>query len=186
MQWKKQFVFLGTAILMFSQASILFAQDLAKKDQSRSNIEEFSSQSGALVEKEFIDIGEFKKCKVKVAKFTDLITNSSTKGVRFELEVKGKYSVDSKIGFLDNDEVEALQTSITILIEKVVSTVPSNYKEVAYTSRSGFQAGCYWSDNKWKGFLKIEKYDKDSYVWFSPNDLAMLSEIIGQARSQLN
>jgi hypothetical protein len=56
-----------------------FAQQPKVKEQEMSNAEKFSERSGSLIQKEFIDIGEVKKCELKVIRFTDLVNNQKTK-----------------------------------------------------------------------------------------------------------
>jgi len=178
---KYLFVFSMVVLLSFCNT---FSQDLNKK-QSQSEIEGFTSQDGILLQKEFIDVGEFKKCKINIAIFTDLLANISKKGIRFEYEVKGKYSNDTKIAFLDVDEIDALIKSITIIKENVLPQIKNNYTEIQYTSRGGFIAGCYWSDKSWTGFMKIEKYDKDSYMWFKSTEFDQLLTVLNNAKLKL-
>ena len=45
------------------------------KDKELSNAEVFSAKAGALMQKDFVEIGTLKKCKIQVVYFTDLISN---------------------------------------------------------------------------------------------------------------
>ena len=47
--------------------ALSFAQQAAKtKDQEQSNAEKFSERAGSLIQKEFIDIGNLKKCDLLI------------------------------------------------------------------------------------------------------------------------
>jgi len=153
------------------------------KEKELSNAEKFSSKSGTLIEKEFIDVGTLKKAEIKVIHYTDLISNESVSALRFEYEVAGSYSSDTKIASLDADEIDGLIKSIKMMQEKVFTSTPTNYTEVTYKSRGGFEAGCYWSKGDWSTYLKLEKYDGKSYVFLKKDDFPELLTLLEKAKT---
>ena len=155
------------------------------KEKDQSNAEVFSAKAGTLMQKEFIEIGTLKKCKIQVLYFTDLISNTKESALKFEYEVASSYSTDTKAAILDPDEVDGLMKSIKLMQEKVIPTTPSNYTEVYYRSRGGFEGGCFTSKGTWSTYLKLEKYDSKSYVWLSVEDLATLYTYLEQAKVKL-
>lgn len=169
--------------ILFSTVSI--AQIDKEKEIERSNIEKFSNRSGVLIQKEFEDIGSIKKCQVQIAVFTDLISNQVTKGVRFEYEYKNSYTSDTKLALLDEDEISSFITSLTLIKEKVLPSSPTNYTEVSYKSRSGFEGGCFKSKNSWSIYIKLEKYDSNSYVFMDQQDIDTLLDLMKLAKSKL-
>lgn len=169
-------------ILIFLSVSIVFSQT---KEQELSNAEKFSGKAGTLIQKEFIDIGEIKGAKIKVIHYSDLIGETKTSSLRFESESVGKYTSSSKIAVLDSDEIEGLIKSIKIIQEKVFPSTPSSYSEVTFRSRGGFEAGCYWGKDKWETYLKLEKYDKDSYVFLGVEDFPALLALLEAAKLKL-
>jgi len=62
------------------------------KEVEVSNAEKFSTSSGALIKKDYLEIGDIKGAKVQVVKFQDLISDKSTSAIKFEYEVKSSYS----------------------------------------------------------------------------------------------
>lgn len=176
---KKIILIFGLVVL----GQFSFCQQVGKaKEQEISNAEKFSERAGTLVQKEFIDIGTLKKCEIRVAKFTDLISGQKSSAVRFEYEYKGSYTSDTKIAMLDEDEIDGLMKSIKIIQEKVLPTVTSNYIEVNFRSRSGFAAGCFSKKDSWTTFMKLERYDSNSYVFMDKDDLAQLLAILQKAK----
>lgn len=156
----------------------------AQQEKVRSNIENFSSISGTLVEKEYIPIGFInKEVEMKIIKLSDLIGHKSISGV--QIEYKNKYSTDSKTNFLDKDEIESLINSIAIIKDQINEEIPQNYKEIIFSSRSGLQAGCYWSKNKWTAFIKIEKRDSNSYAFISIEELDEFSNQLTKVKIKL-
>ena len=69
--------------------------------------------------------------------------------------------------------------------EKVFAMTPTNYTEVTYRSRGGFEAGCYWSKGDWATYLKLEKYDGKSYVFLKKDDFLALLALLEKAKTML-
>ena len=113
---------------------------------------------------------------------TDLISNSKSSGLRFETQ-----SSDTKIAVLDADEVDALIKAIKILTNKVLNSSRTNYTEVNFISRCGFEAGCYFDKDKvsWTAYLKLVKYESNSYVWLDKVDFTLLLSLLTSARAQM-
>lgn len=175
------FLFLAS---LFS--SSLVAQD-AKTVKTQSQTDEFSAQTGTLFQKEFVDVGKIKGLKVQVQRTTDLLTKKSLNGIRFEYEYQASYGSDTKISVIDKDEVAALESSLVMIKSTIMPSTMANYTEVAFTSRSGFQAGCYNEAGKpdWTPFVKVEKFDSKSYVFMKAEDLDQLIALIQSAKAQL-
>jgi hypothetical protein len=169
-----------TILLIVSKAN--FAQT---KEQELSNAEKFSAKAGALIQKEFLELGSVGDAKISVIYFTDLITNTKQSALKFEYESAGKYSSSTKAAVLDADEIDGLIKSIKIIQDKIFPTATANYTEVSFKSRGGFDAGCYWSKGTWSTYLKLEKYDKDSYVFLNREDFTTLLGLLEQAKTKL-
>lgn len=172
--------------LAFIGASLItFAQQPKAKDQETSNAEKFSERAGSLIKKEFIDIGEIKKCELKVIHYSDLMTNQKTSALKFEYEYKSSYSSDTKAAVLDADEIDGLIKSIKIIQEKIFPSTPANYSEVSFRSRSGYEAGCFSKKDSWSTYMKLEKFDSNSYVFMDKDDLSKLLTLLEQAKAKL-
>ncbi len=175
-------------ILLFSLLIVSVIQlnaQAASKEKEQSNAEIFSAKSGALMQKEFIDLDKIKSCEIQVIHFTDLISGSKESGLKFSMDVASSYSTDTKSAMLDSDEIEGLMKSIRLIQEKVLVTTPSTYTEVYYRSRSGFEAGCFTSKGSWSCYLKLERYDSKSYVWINAEELTSLYTILEQAKLKM-
>jgi hypothetical protein len=165
-------------------ATLTFAQTKEKENQ-QSNAEKFSERAGTLIQKEFINIGDIKKCELNVIHFTDLISNQKTSALRFEYDYEGSSTSDTKRAVLDADEIDGLIKSIKIIQEKILPSTPSNYSEVSFRSRSGFEAGCYSKKDNWSAYMKLEMYDSNSYVFIDKDDLGQLLTLLENAKSKL-
>ena len=171
-----------TLFIFILNTSYNYAQT---KEKELSNAEKFSIKAGALIQKEFVEVGSVKDAKISIIYFTDLITNTKQSALRFEYESVGKYSTDTKSALLDADEIDGLIKSVKIMQEKIFPSLASNYTEVSFKSRGGFDAGCYWSKGNWSTYLKLEKYDKDSYVFLDKEDFQILLKLLEQAKAKL-
>jgi hypothetical protein len=164
------------SIILFTYSS--FSQQLEK---NLSKSEEFSQKAGLLVERNFSDIGSVQGVQIQVMKVKDLISGTEFKSLRFEYVFKSSYSTDTKIAVLDSDEIEGLIKSLNFIKTNVHNSTRESYSEITFTSRTGFKAGCYWDNGKWKNFMKLEKFDSKSSVYFGQNEFNSLITYIEQA-----
>ncbi len=155
------------------------------KQKELSHAEKFSSKAGTLIQKVFLDVGTIKKAEIKVIHYTDLVSSRTVSSLTFEHEVANSYSTDTKVASLDADEIDGLIKSIKMMQEKVFTSTPTNYTEVSYRSRGGFEAGCYWSKKDWQTYLKLEKYDSKSYVFLKKDDFPELLSLLQKAKTML-
>jgi|CXWL01.1.fsa_nt_gi hypothetical protein len=154
-------------------------------EKEQSQLESLAAKSGVVHERQYIDVGEVKGIKVQIYRITDLVSKFSVSGVRFEATVRSSYSSDQKIAVLDADEIDAVIKTIEVLKANIFPTARESYTEVEYRSRGGFEAGAYFSDGKWTGFVKLEKYDSKSIVFMKPEDLDSLLTLLQTAKTRL-
>ena len=179
--YKKNLI-IAAAVCLFSLE--IYAQ-APTKEKEQSNAEAFSARAGTLMQKEFIEIGTVKKAKVQVVYYTDLISNIKKSALKFEYDFVSSYSTDTKVAVLDLDEIDGLMKSIKLMQDKVMLTIPANYTEVYYRSRGGFEGGCFTSKGAWSCYLKLEKYDSNSYVWLESADLTTLYRMLEQSKAKM-
>jgi hypothetical protein len=173
-----------TVILLCFISSCGFAQQNESKDLS--NAEQFSAKSGTLIQKVSLPIGTVKKCDIKVMEYTDLITNSKEKALKLSYDVASSYSTDTKTAILDTDEIDGLMKSIKLMTESVMLNIPTDYTEVSFKSRGGFEAGCFLSKGAWSCYLKLEKFDGKSYVWIDQEDLLIFYDLLSQSKAKMH
>ena len=155
------------------------------EEKELSNAEQFSATAGTLIQKVFFTIGTFKKCELQVIEYTDLISNTKQKALKLSYDVVSSYSTDTKTAVLDTDEIDGLMKSIKLMQEKVMLTVPTEYTEVSFKSRGGFEAGCFVSKEAWSSYLKLEKYDSKSYIWIEKDDLTTFYDFLSEAKVKM-
>ncbi|WP_192822788.1 hypothetical protein [Rufibacter sp. LB8] len=156
-----------------------------KADQSKADL--FSAKSGTLIEKEFLDVGKVKGVEVQVMVLKDLINAAKTSAVRFSAVTGSGYSAGTKLGSVDADELDGLIKSIKLIQSSLLTSTPANYTEVSFTSRGGFEAGCYYSQDKkkWSAYLKLSRFDSNSMVFMSPEELVQVLTLLEQAKAKL-
>jgi len=165
--------------------ALAFGQDTKQAEVSNADL--FSAQAGALIEKQFLTIGTVKGIEVNVLKITNLMTNTTTTALRFQYEVKGQYTSDTKIAVLDSDELDGLIKSIKTLQTVVLPSTKEVYTEVAFKSRTGFEAGAFFSleKGKWTAYLQLKKFDSKSMVFITPEDLGQILALVESARQKM-
>ncbi len=151
-----------------------------------SNAELFSSKSGTLFEKEFVDLGKVKKVEFEILKVTDMISGASIKSLRIRQNVKNGYSSGTKIITLDSDEIDGLLKSIRVIKSEVLGNSPTNYTEIAFYSRSGFEMGCFWgSKDQWVLYLRLEKKDRTSTIFLKKEEFDEFNRLLENAQATL-
>ena len=172
------------AVLSTSYSS---AQEETKLESNeirgKSKVEEYYSTTGILLEKQFHQIGNVKGVEVQMLQVIDLGAKTEMRALRFEMSISTQYSSDTKVAVIDKDEVEGLVRALELIQVSVIPTTRNAYTEVSYTSRSGFQVGCYFDAKKvqWKAFVQVDKYSSRSHVFMNNEDLGQLTEFIKQA-----
>lgn len=176
-----------TTILLLFIPVLLIGQE-APRDKELSKAEAFSLKTGTLIKRTFEDIGNVNKVKLQILTFEDLLSGETMRGVKMEAEVSKSYGNSTKAAFLDPDEVESLLTSIEILSEQMGKPVPEDYTEITFRARGGFEAGSYISTrkNEWNAYLKLEKYDSDSYVFLRGTELRDLYNILKAVQGEIS
>ena len=150
-------IFTISVFLIVSQQA--FSQIAPGEKKNLSNAEKFELKSGLLLKKEYKSLGMVGACEIKVSKLEDLITKEKTSGVRFEYINHSSVGNSTKIAVIDPDEVKSLLKSFEIIQLQILPQTVEDYTEVSFKSRSGFEAGCFWSTDKkdWSIYLQIEK-----------------------------
>jgi len=160
------------------------AQD---KEKVLSQADQFSARSGALIQKEFIEIGNAKALDIKIIRIKDLNSGSKISALRFEYTYPSAYSSDTYIATLDSDEIDGLIKSISNIQNNVFNTTCSNYTEYIYRSRGGFEFGAFYSkeEQKWSPFVKLDKYTNKSLYPLKIEDIINFLSLIQKAQSLL-
>ena len=172
-------------IVMTLLVSNLFSQKL-EKERYLSNAEQFSLKSGALIQREFTDVGSLKGAKFLVLTISDLLSGNKTKALKIETTIQKSYGSTEKSAVLDADEVEGFLKSLRMIEEKILPSTAAQYTEVEYKSRGGFKGGCFSDDKKgWSVFLKLDKYDSDSYIFLKKEDLPSIIKLFEDAKSKM-
>jgi hypothetical protein len=195
-----------------SQASEAQNGEAATKNKPTiSNLERFSQRSGTLIQRKFILLGKYEweeryqKIAVNALIVTDLMDSSTSKGIHFQnpfAKFLG-FGLDSSISkgihfqymnppdggaaFIDMDELDGLMKSLHLLETTVFSTKKSDYTEIIFQSRGGFEAGCYYSieAGKWVTYLQLQRYNKNSIIYLTPSDFTTLYKWLEKAKTVL-
>jgi len=154
------------------------------REKALTNAEQFSLQSGTLIERQFIKIGRLKSMEVTVLKLKDLNSNLTKSALRFELTISG-YTSDTKIVSLDMDEIDDLMKAIANLQSSVFPTKRDVYTEVAFKSKTGFEAGAYYDTGKEKWISYLQLDSRDSMLFLSTDDFETLLNLVSQAKQKM-
>jgi hypothetical protein len=165
-----------TKLLLFYIIPVTYCQATKEiKEPEKSKIKSFSLKKGCLIKKDFKTLGYVKKVEVQALKLTDVLTGATVSGI--QLKPGGR---PEKAAFLDADEVDGFLRSGKYLLNSLKPA--KNYVEYEFTSRHGFQAGVHQNKEEFSYFLKLERYDNDSYVFLDQDDFEQLIEMVENAK----
>ena len=174
-----------TTVLLLCFSAFGFAQNSVN---DISNTELFSQIDGTLIKTEYVEIGKLKTSVLEVIIHNDLINNKRITGVKFSYDNGVKtVNAQTRVVFIDKDEVDALIKSIQIIKEQILPSKENHYTEVLFKTRGGFEAGCFFSlkNNQWNGYMNFVKNSRESYILLELPDFDVLMELLRQAKQKL-
>lgn len=168
---------------MFIIASSIF---VFGQEKVVSKADQFSSKSGTLFQKEYINIGKIRTLEIQVLKVTDLISGAKVSGLLFQFNSYDNYN-HQYIAKLDLDEIDGLIKSIKTIQSTVFPSVKANYTEFIFRSRTGFEFGTYYdqSELKWKVYVQLDKNLDKSLYRLNIDDVPILLALINKAQGLL-
>ncbi|MHC8949249.1 hypothetical protein [Sphingobacterium hungaricum] len=157
------------------------------KEKQQSQAEVFSKKAGVLISSQFIEIGYVKTIKVLLVIYMDMINGRQEMAIRFENHFPADCSKTrvSKVGTIDEDELDVLIKSISILKNQVFQSYPEHYTEVSFLSRAGLEVGSCFADNSWDFFLKLDQNDDSTNVSLAVDDAQVLLDILQKLKGHI-
>ena len=94
-------------------------------------------------------------------------------------------TIGAIVGIVDADEINSFIKAVKTLNNSVLNSRKNNYTEVTFRARSGFEAGCIFTDGSWSGYMMLEAGDGTSVVFVKPNDFVTLGTFLADAKSKM-
>ena len=176
-------------ILLLALSMVLciggFAQE-TKGNDSKSKTVEFLKKDGALLKKEFFDIGNISYGNTIIVKFqniliTDVVSKSKVGALRLEIEYTSS--------MLDSDELEACIQSVKYLRDNVINQRATTHTECEYRSRDGVLIGVHSNlrnpEKPWTFYVQAESYTSSSRETLSLDKIDELISLLEKAQAQL-
>lgn len=168
---------------------VVFPQDKMGDVAEQSNIESRMLTKGKLIKKEFIPLGilqaKYNQANVEVLKLEDLTNSEVLYGVRISFDYATTYTSSTKTAFIDKDEVAEVMVMLKRIQEEFNGPAPTNYTEIFYRCRSGYEIGGYYDKNKkWTSFMKLQRFDNNSSLYMEQNSLLTFQLLLQQAMAK--
>jgi hypothetical protein len=150
------------AVLLFAFSNAI-AQD-STKAMPKTRVEGMAIKSGVLIQQEYAQIGTVVGVEFDAVKVTDVNAQTVYRGVY--IATKNLYtSTTTYSAFIDEDELNSILSTLDYLTSsKFKFSSEATDVQVVYTSRGDFQIGCYSDGDKWKFFLKLDKFRSNSRI----------------------
>jgi hypothetical protein len=141
----------------------------------------FADSAHALIHTELINHGHIVGNAVQVLRATDMVTGKTLSGLMFTSNVTGYRVV------VDADELPSLLNAINQIIYKVMAAKPAaNSEAYCFRSRSGFEAGCYGTNNnQWQLYIQLKWRDSTTITLLKQLDLEVFLEDLKDVINQV-
>lgn len=179
----KRTLLLSTLFLLYS--FVLVAQE---KGAMISNSEKFVEEPGRILEKEMVTMGDLtvkynlqkQNMNVNTLVVKDLITGKAYSCLVLELIKKTKFA------YVDPDEIAGFINMLKLIEDKYINSVRPNYTEIVYNTRGGTEAGCFFDQEKWVVFLRLDKSEKNTIIEIKTEDLSAFRKLMEKADGMIN
>lgn len=184
----KKVLFLS--LFIFLSISV-FAQVEKEAGASKSEAVAFSSRDGALIKKEFYNLGKVKGIDFSVLVLTDILKNEKIACLRIITTYfsSASRSSDEYIGTLDSDEIDACIKSLIYIKDNLLSIVPTTYTECEYKSKDGVKMGAFNDSKefgKWSSYVQTKSYTSRSAVFLKGEDIDSFIVKLTEAKQKIN
>jgi hypothetical protein len=149
-----------------------------------SEIEKFAAKPDILIEKQYAESGNIDAVEMTTVKYTDLNTDQSILGIRFEYQYDKNVITQTKIAYLDADEIDKLVNALKRMQTSVFNSTREAYTEVSFRSRSGLVFGAYYSPDKkqWAAFIQLNYLDNKTTVFLRTEDFEYYQKLLLDAK----
>ena len=161
-------------------ASCANAQSLPQPLPLTTDLEDFASRYGVVIQREFTRIGDFANLRVDVVKESDLLAKNSMHGVRISGNVG--QGATRETAFIDADEMDGLLKAIDVLRTSAFSTTPENFTDIVYRTRGGLAIGAVYANRRWTAYLTLDRSDPRTSIGVEASDIDSLRGLLAKAR----
>lgn len=180
----KKILFMMAVVFLAITAN---AQSNKEEEVSKSETVRLLQKDGALLRKDFYDIGKVEEVTFQNIVVTDISTGEKTGALRIETSYYSSLGTDTYIGTLDFDELEGCIKSLSYIRDNIITSLPENYTECEYKTKDGVSLGAFIRTTKkektWEIFIKTRSYTARSQEFLKSEKL---NEIISLLNTSLN
>jgi hypothetical protein len=130
----------------------------------------FMNKPNAVIEKKMMTVGtlsvKYGMIKEDMEVNTLILKDTDTGEMRqcmvFDVLDKGKFTI------IESDEIDGFLKMLNTMSDKYLNTIPTSFIELVYNTRGGTEAGCFYDEDKWVIFMRLDKDDSHSTVEMTP------------------
>lgn len=171
-----------SALILFS---LLLGLPCFAQQTNECNADMLANNPGSVIQKEYENISRIRNLSILTVHITDITHNKKLSALDLEYAYNGENAATFAV-LLDPIEVDSLLSFLQNLQKNMVNAgAPKNYTEYSFISKSGMQAGCYWSGKEWKIYVKINVKENKSDVEFNNDEFTAFISFLKQARAKM-
>lgn len=165
--------------------SLTFSQNFSSK------IEDAVNTKGFLYKQEIFSVENIPAFRIDALKITNLEKFSITSGLRVVHKILNGKEYKTQYNYIDIEEIDGLIVGLQYMRTMLKSkTIPTNYTEIKYSTKSGFQIMLYTivnTQNKldWSFMAQTNISNDKSNVSLRIDDIEKLQKTLEQAKGKL-
>ncbi len=154
-------------------------------------LEQAVNTKGFLFKQEVFTVDNIPAFRLDVVKITNLEKFTVISGIKVLHKIQVKKELKTVYNYIDSDEIDGLLTSLQYMKTIIKSqTIPGNYTEIKYSSKSGFQvslATILNVSNKldWNFTVQTNLSNESTMVILTLSDIGKLMNTLEQAKGKL-
>lgn len=166
-------------------------QGFSEDNIYRTKLEQAVNTTGFLYKQEVYTVDNIPAFRMDAVKITNLEKFTVISGIKVLHKIQVKKELKTIYNYIDADEIDGLLTSLQYMKTILKSqTIPGNYTEIKYTSKSGFQvslATILNVSNKldWNFTVQTNLSSERTLVILPLGDIGKLQDTLEQAKGKL-
>lgn len=176
-------------LLLFSLLAFTWLTSFSQTEEEasvpKSKYTLFTQKSGILVKQEYTDLGKIDGLSLETVVTTDINTEKSVAGVRFETSyfISLQSGSINYVSVLDYDELDACINALGYMAAISENPIPEKYTEYKYLSTENINISIYVSKKKgWSLSIQIKPYTNKSQIFMPAGNIKAIIGKLNQAK----
>lgn len=176
-------------VVLIITFSVLSFSTYAQSGNGNKNIhttrlESMMTQSGLIIKKDVVNIGEVNGILIKKIIVTAIEQQKSVVGAKLEFAFRSSQVTGLVVTYIDDSEALGIMNAIYLITDSLSKSTPSTSVEYYYTTVSLFQVGTKYSPEnmRWVHYFCMNIDEPNMIIYASNEELKSFAVLLNQLR----